>query len=66
MKDVPVSDIEEAAWGYILMAIIDKVDGEVAFSQPTSKEVLDKVLELTDTISKLRRNYFVWNMLKGM
>ena len=66
MTVAPADDLDEQAWLYVMEAIQDKLDGEVGFSQPTSKEILDRVEALKEMIGKLRKNYFVWNLLKGM
>lgn len=66
MTVAPADDYDQQAVDYILRAILDKVDGEVGFSQPTRKEVLDKVIEMAEVIEKLKKNYFVWNLLRGM
>ena len=66
MTAAPADDLDQEAWDYILDAIRDKLDGEIGFSQPTRKEVIERVAELSEVLRKLRKNYFVWNLLKGM
>ena len=66
MTVAPADDLDQEAWDYILDAIRDKLDGEIGFSQPTRKEVIERVAELSEVLRKLRKNYFVWNLLKGM
>lgn len=66
MTVAPADDLDEQAWLYVIEAIQDKLDNEVGFSQPTSKEIIDRVEVIQRMIKKLRKNYFVWNLLKGM
>lgn len=66
MTVAPADDLDQEAWDYILDAIRDKLEGEIGFSQPTRKEVIERVAELSEVLRKLRKNYFVWNLLKGM